>query len=279
MKKLLLTIIIGTAFSACIKEAAQKEFDPKFVVEGVIENGAVPVVKVMHNIPTNFVIDEEQLEALIVRWATVKVSGGGEEEVLTLTRNDKVFPYLFYVGNSLKGKAGQKYKLEVKYNNDVLLSETEIPLYKPAIKDISYEWIDPERAQPVVNIDNANPEANYLLFTKLQTQHEFYATTPRGIRAIDQAGREFTVSLMRTRSIQDTMNSSRYYKKGDEIAIKVSNVSATSYSLWSAVSQQGLALSFLNYSSDFSGNIEGNGINGVGIWYGANSSVDKLIIK
>jgi hypothetical protein len=75
------------------------------------------------------------------------------------------------------------------------------------------------------------------------------------------------------------MNSSRYYKKGDEIAIKVSNVSATSYSLWSAVSQQGLALSFLNYSSDFSGNIEGNGINGVGIWYGANSSVDKLIIK
>lgn len=275
MKKLLFTLIIGTVFSACIKEAAQKEFDPKFVVEGVIENGAVPVVKVMHNIPTNFVIDEKQLEALIVRWATVKVSGGGEEEVLTLTRNDKVFPYLFYVGNSLKGKAGQKYKLEVKYNNDVLLSETEIPLYNPVIKNVSYEWLDPERAQPVVNIDNANPEANYLLFTKLQTQQEFYATTPRGIRAIDQADKQFSVPLMRTRSIQDTMNSSRYYKKGDEIAIKVSNVSATSYSLWSAVSQQGLALSFLNYSSDFAGNIEGNG---VGIWYGANSSVDKRII-
>jgi hypothetical protein len=72
------------------------------------------------------------------------------------------------------------------------------------------------------------------------------------------------------------MNADRYYAKGDEIEIKVSNVSATSYSLWSAVSQQGLQLSFLNYSSDFSGNIEGNG---VGIWYGANSSVDKLIIK
>lgn len=275
MKKLLLTIIIGTVFSACIKEAGQKEFDPKFVVEGVIENGAVPVVKVMHNIPTNFVIDEEQLEALIVRWATVKVSGGGEEEILTLTRNDKVFPYLFYVGNSLKGKAGQKYKLEVKYNNDVLLSETEIPLYKPAIEG-AYEWLDPEKAQPAVNVDNANPEANYLLFTKLDAQHDFYATTPRGIRAIDQAGKQFTVSMMRTRSILDSMNSSRYYAKGDEIAIKVSNVSATSYTLWSAVSQQGLALSFLNYSSDFSGNIEGNG---VGIWYGANSSVDKLIIN
>lgn len=274
MKKLLLTIIIGTVFSACIKEAAQKEFDPKFVVEGVIENGAVPVVKVMHNIPTNFVIDEEQLEALIVRWATVKVSGGGEEEILTLTRNDKVFPYLFYVGNSLKGKAGQKYKLEVKYNNDVLVSETEIPLYKPAIEG-AYEWLDPEKAQPVVNVDNANPEANYLLFTKLNTQHDFYATTPRGIKAIDQAGKQFTVSMMRTRSILDSMNSSRYYAKGDEIAIKVSNVSATSYTLWSAVSQQGLQLSFLNYSSDFTGNIEGNG---VGIWYGANSSVDKLII-
>jgi len=275
MKKLLLTIIIGTVFSACIKEAAQKEFDPKFVVEGVIENGAVPVVKVMHNIPTNFVIDEEQLEALIVRWATVKVSGGGEEEILTLTRNDKVFPYLFYVGNSLKGKAGQKYKLEVKNNNDVFFSETEIPLYKPAIEG-AYEWLDPEKVQPAVHVDNANPEANYLLFTKLDTQHDFYATTPRGIKAIDQAGKQFTVSMMRTRSIVDSMNSSRYYTKGDTIAIKVSNVSATSYSLWSAVSQQGLALSFLNYSSDFSGNIEGNG---VGIWYGANSSVDKLIIE
>ncbi|WP_207511085.1 DUF4249 family protein [Longitalea luteola] len=275
MKKLLLTIIIGTVFPACIKEAAQKEFDPKFVVEGVIENGAVPVVKVMHNIPTNFVIDEEQLEALIVRWATVKVSDGGEEEILTLTRNDKVFPYLFYVGNSLKGKAGQKYKLEVKYNNDVLLSETEIPLYKPAFKG-AYEWLDPEKAQPAVNVDNANQEANYLLFTKLDTQHDFYATTPRGIKAIDQANKQFTVSMMRTRSILDSMNSSRYYAKGDTIAIKVSNVSATSYTLWSAVSQQGLQLSFLNYSSDFTGNIEGNG---VGIWYGANSSVDKLIIE
>lgn len=276
MKKLLSTIIISVIFSACIKEAAQKEFDPKFIIEGVIENGAAPVVKVMHNIPNNFVIDEEQLEALIVRWATVKVSGGGEEEILTLTRNDKVFPYLFYVGNSLKGKAGQKYKLEVKYNNDVLLSETEIPLHKPAIEGVSYEWLDPEKAQPVVKIDNANQGANYLLFTKLDTQHDFYPTTPRGIKAIDQAGKQFAVSLMRTRSILDSMNSSRYYAKGDEIAIKVSNVSATSYSLWSAVSQQGLQLSFLNYSSDFTGNIEGNG---VGIWYGSNSSVNKLIIE
>jgi hypothetical protein len=276
MKNFILTIIISTILSSCIKEAAQKKFDPKFVVEGVIENGAVPVVKVMHNIPNTYVIDEEQLEALIVRWATVKVSGNGEEEVLTLTRNDNVFPYLFYVGNSLKGKAGQKYKLEVRYNNDILLSETEIPLYDPAIESVSYEWLDQEKAQPVVNINNADPGANYLLFTKLHTQHDFYATTPRGIKAIDQAGSRFTVSLMRTRSLLDSMNADRYYAKGDEIEIKVSNVSATSYSLWSAVSQQGLQLSFLNYSSDFSGNIEGNG---VGIWYGANSSVDKLIIK
>lgn len=263
-------------FSACIKESSQKKFEPKFVVEGIIENGAVPVVKVMHNIPTNYIIDEKQLEALIIRWATVKVSGGGEEEILTLTRNDKVFPYLYYVGNSLKGKEGQQYKLEVRYNNDVLLSETEIPLYKPAIKGVSYKWLDQEKAQPAVNVDNANPEASYLLFTKLITQHEFYATTPRGIKAIDQADKDFTVSLLRTRSIQDSMNSSRYYKKGDDIAIKVSNVSATSYNLWSAVSQQGLQLSFLNYSSDFVGNIKGNG---VGIWYGANSTIDTMTIE
>lgn len=276
MKKLLLAITISTIFSACIKEGAQKKFDPKFVVEGVIENGEVPVVKVMHNIPTNYIIDEEQLEAVIVRWATVKVSGNGEEEILTLTRNDNIFPYLFYVGNALKGKAGQQYRLEVKYNNDVLLSETEIPLYKPAIEGVSYEWLDPDKAQPVVNINNANREANYLLYTKLDKQHEFYATTPRGIKAIDQAGKQFTVSLMRTRSVLDSMNSSRYYEKGDEIEIKVANVSATSYSLWSAVSQQGLALSFLNYSSDFTGNIKGNG---VGIWYGANAEVKNLTIE
>ncbi|QEC40998.1 DUF4249 family protein [Pseudobacter ginsenosidimutans] len=276
MKKLIVTIIISITFSACIKEAAHKKFEPKFVVEGVIENGAVPVVKVMHNIPTNYIINEEQLEALIVRWASVKVSGGGEEEYLTLTRNDNVFPYLFYVGSSLKGKAGQQYKLEVKYNNDIFLSETEVPLYTPAIKDVSYEWLDPEKAQPTVSIDNVNPEANYLLFTKLNTQHDFYSTTPRGIKAIDQAGKQFTVSLLRTRSILDSTNASRYYAKGDEITIKVSNVSATSYTLWSAVSQQGLALSFLNYSSNFSGNIVGNA---VGVWYGANSSFKKLTIQ
>ncbi|NML20110.1 DUF4249 family protein [Pseudoflavitalea sp. G-6-1-2] len=276
MKKLIVTIITGTLFSACIKEGAPKKFVPKFVVEGIIENGEVPVVKVMHNVPSNFVIDEKQLEAIIVRWASVKVSGGGEEEFLTLTRNDKVFPYLFYVGNSLKGKAGQKYKLEVKYNNDIFLSETEIPLHKPAIKGVSYEWLDPEKAQPAVNIDNANPEANYLLFAKLVTQPDFYPSAPRGIKAIDQAGKEFTVALTRSRSLLDSTSSSRYYAKGDEIAIKVSNVSASSYTLWSAVAQQGLQLSFLNYSSNFSGNIEGNA---AGIWYGANASVDKLTIK
>lgn len=277
MRTPFIIILISLISFSCVKVAKNQDFEPKFVVEGVIEDGGYPLVKVTHNIPKDYVLNKKQLENLIIRWATVRVFNDYEEEILTLSRDDEVFPYLFYIGKSLKGKAGEKYHLEVTYNDIVLRSETDIPIYKPVIDSVGYRWVDDNKAQPLVGIFNSNPDAHYRLYTKLDSQHSYYTTSPKGFKAIDQPKGSHSLYLLRERVLLDTVSGrSKYYAKGDEVVIKASNVSESSYALWSAYTQQGLQFSFLNYSENFRGNIKGAGI---GIWYGANSSVKKLSIK
>ncbi len=277
MRKVFLLILGTFALSSCVKEAEQEVFAPKFVVEGVIEESGYPVVKLTHNIPKGYIINKEQLENLIVRWATVKVYNDTEEEILTLVRDDEVFPYFFYKGRSLKGVAGRKYQLEVKYGDVVLHSETEIPVYKPEIDSVGYRLLSEDKAQAVVFVKNIEKTAHYRLYTKLDTQRNFYTTSPRGFKATDRSEASYSVALMRNLSLLDTTaHKSRYYSVGNKVDVKVSNVSEVSYSLWTNYTQQGLQFSFLNYSSNFRGNIEGDGI---GIWYGANSTVARRVLR
>src|SRR5690606_27531881 len=131
MKYIFFAFILILFFS-CIKPNENiREFEPKFVVEATIDAGNYPIVKITHNIPSRYIIDTAQLEELIVRWATVTVSTDGDEEILTLIRDNDNFPFYYYVGTRLEGIPGKQYRLHVQYSDINLYSTTKIPLYSP----------------------------------------------------------------------------------------------------------------------------------------------------
>lgn len=277
MRNKLKLLAIVLVLSSCIKESPQAEFIPKFVVEGVIEEGEYPVVNVTHNIPKGYIIDKDQLEQLIVRWASVRVFTEGEKEILTLVRDDKVFPYYFYQGKTLKGVAGKRYGLEVIYNDIILQSETTIPTYKPRIEKLTFREVEDDYAIPSVVIHNDQSEANYLLYMKLYDENNYYSTSPKGFKAIEKPTGLYSAELLRGYDLLDrTTKKKPYYTLGDDIEIKVSNISKESQQLWSAYAQQSVQFTFLNYSSNFQGNIRGDA---VGVWYGANSTIKRMLIE
>lgn len=277
MRLILFFAPIFFLWTSCIKEAVEEDFAPKFVVEGVIEEGGYAQVKVTHNIPMGYIIDQDQLEQLIVRWAKVRVYTDMDEEVLTLVRDETLFPYYFYQGRSLQGRAGETYRLEVVYNEEVLHSETTIPRYKPQLDTVGYRRVSDTDVVPYVRIVNDQLNANYLLYSRYQKQQHFFSTSPKGFKATDKTPGLYTAELLRGHALLDTtVARSHYYSVGDTVDIKVANVSEHSRQLWSAYTQQSVQFSFLNYSSNFQGNIQGDAI---GIWYGANSAIGRVVVK
>lgn len=277
MRALILLFTTLSLLNSCIKEAPRQEFAPQFVVEGSIEEGGYAQVKLTHNIPMGYILDKEQLEQLIIRWATVRIYTDTDQEFLTLVRDDELFPYYYYQGRALRGKAGETYKLEVLYNDVVLRSETVIPVYKPQIEGLDFRIVGEDQAIPAIHIDNSEPTANYLLYSRHQGQRHYYTTSPKGFKASEYALGTHRTELLRGYALLDTTEKkSSYYKQNDVVDIKISNISADSQRLWSAYTQQGVQFSFLNYSSNFRGNIEGDAI---GIWHGANSATAHIEIK
>lgn len=268
MKTLYLLLLV-VCFS-CAKVNNDIKFKPKFVVEGFIEEGNFPIVKITHNIPIDYILNEDQLEKLIVRYAKVRVHNSEEEEILTLIYDKDNFPYFYYTGRKLKGKAGKSYKLEVIYNNIVLESETYIPIHKPLILSSNFKKIDDLHIQPILEINNNTANANYRFHTKHQGNQQYTTTSPKGFRGIDEPlNQPKSVALLRNKPIINMdEDDSHYYKLTDSIDIKVSNVDSTIYALWMEYAQQSVQFSFLNFSENFKGNIKGDGI---GIWYGVNA--------
>lgn len=277
MRLILFFVSFLFVLASCVKEAPQEEFVPKFVVEGVIEAGGYAQVKLTHNIPMGYIIDRDQLEQLIVRWAKVRVYTDTAEEILTLVRDDQLFPYYFYKGRSLRGQAGETYRLEVVYNEVVLHSETTIPAYRPQIDTVGYRMVSDSEAVPYVRVVNDQRDAHYLLYSRDLEQGHFFSTSPKGFKAQDKLPGLCMVELLRGYALLDTAaTKSRYYSSGDTVDVKVVNVSEQSARLWSAYTQQSVQFSFLNYSSNFQGNIQGDAI---GIWYGGNAAVGRVVVE
>ncbi len=270
-------LIFGALFllSSCIKtNNSPSVFVPKFILEGVIAEGEYPVIQLMHNIPSNYVIDTAQLETLVIRWATVKVSGEGEEEVLTLIKDNKRFPYFFYVGRRLKGKAGGQYRVEATFSDIKLSALTQIPLAKPRVDSLWFIPMPDKEKKPMLLLHTAamGMADNYLFSSKAAQSTLFHGNRPMGLRAKDLSKKSDTVAIVRVLGLLDKNRGSKYYASEDDVTIKVANVSAESYQLWMDHGQQSLQYSLLNYSGNFTGNIEGPAI---GIWYGAN----ELLVK
>jgi len=123
---LLLTLFIVSCTSTVeIEEASYKS---KFVVDGWIESGGYANVQVTKSAPFLSDFDSASIRAVFVNYAKVTLtSSKGESEVLTLYKQNNLFPPFVYRSNNIKGEPGCRYDIKVEAMNNVLTSSTTIP--------------------------------------------------------------------------------------------------------------------------------------------------------
>lgn len=252
-------------FFGCKKSTNTKPFQPQFVVEGWIENGAHPVVKLTHNLPIDAVIDSAQLEEVVIRWAKIEVHTDDESEILTLVRDEDIFPHFIYKGTQIKGKTGKHYRLIITYAGNTITSETTVPDV-PKIDSVWFSRVDGEQFQLNLGFkDEAATKDYYRFYAKPDSATLYSTTTPSGFSDERFSGRDVRFQLFRNRYSNVSKYENAYYYLGDTVNVRLSKMDSASFYYWQAIDQEISSIPFLSKGGLHSSNIQGLA---TGIWYG-----------
>lgn len=269
-------LMLALWLTACQKTANTKPFEPKFVVEGWVEDGQFPVVKLTHNLPVDAVLDSAQIEEIVIRWAKVEVQTDGESEILTLEKDDDIFPFYIYKGTALKGKAGKKYKLIVTYADNILTAETTIPS-RPLIDKVNFYKVEDSAYQLNISfVDNANTQNFYRFYTKLDSVDLYSPTNPGGFSDEHFNGKAVSFQLFRNRYSNISGYSGSYFRPGDIVNVKLSAMDSIAFMYWETISRETSRIPFLSNGASIQSNIKGPAL---GIWYGINSDMRTALVN
>lgn len=149
-------IFLGALFLAsCVKEVKVElpDYEPKLVVEGIIEKGLPPYVILTKSVPYFDTITDETLNNLYVRDAVVKVSDGTKEVELQRFCSDELTPLqIQFISNflgtdvtelvnqdicvyvsitdDLLGEENRTYDLTINYQGEEITASTFLPQSK-----------------------------------------------------------------------------------------------------------------------------------------------------
>lgn len=102
----------------------------QLVVEGWIDAGGFPVVKLTRTIPlSDDALSLDSLSRYMDRWAKVTISDGERTEVLAGRYDKKYFPPFIYTTYDMRGEEGREYSLRVEASDGkVAEARTRIPV-------------------------------------------------------------------------------------------------------------------------------------------------------
>ncbi|MBC7912780.1 MAG: DUF4249 domain-containing protein [Pyrinomonadaceae bacterium] len=278
--KTALALFLLTQLWACDKEndTSQKEYVPKFIVEGWIENGQYPHVILSHNVPFFSSLDSAQLSELIIRFAKITVSDGVKTEVLTTTLDDNYFPSFIYRGYDLKGESGKTYTLKIEYAGNTITSTTRIPEAVP-LDSLWFSKREKDKMQLIVQIKDKAMEKNYYrLYTKIRSNKVFIPILLSNLDDRFFSGQEILLQVNRGSDNNLTVKNEPYFERGDTVLVKFSNIPKEGFDFWNSIQDE--VLNSINPLVGSTGSIKSN-ITGpaAGIWCGYGSTIHKVIAK
>jgi hypothetical protein len=250
---------------SCKKDV--EKYQPKFIVEGSIEQDGYAFVTLTHNLPFYAPIDSAQLDKVVIRYAKVTVSNGAETEVLTGYYDKNTFPYFYYKGSSLRGEAGKKYHLEISYAGLNFSADTEIP--NPVSLDSL--WFEPKpenKAQLCLKFtDNPNQKNYYKLYTKGIGQVNYIRTLLSNQDDKYFNGKQITLQVNRGAANNTTNKWDPYFNLGDSVSVKFATIPKVGFDFWSAHQNEIVNASnpLMSSTTALPGNIVGQA---TGIWCG-----------
>lgn len=257
---------------------SRKNYLPKFVVEGWIEDGQYPHVILTHNLPFFTSVDSAQLSEIVIRYAKVTVSDGVNTEILTGGKDVDFFPSFVYKGNELKGEVGKTYNLTIEYAGFTLTAQTSIP--KPvALNKIWFLPKDNNKQQLHIQfLDNGIEKNYYKLYTKLDSGKRFIPTLLSNYDDKFFNGKHYTLQVNQAPENNLTLKNEPFFNTGDTVLVKFASINKASYDFWSSFQDEVLNSSnpLIGSTGKIKSNINGMGI---GIWCGYGATVYKVIAK
>lgn len=271
MYRFILALLL-TCFCLGCEETEVKQVPPQLVVEGWIDSGGFPIVKLTTTVPVSKQAQStDSLDRFLVRWAKVTVSDGTREVVLTGMPNRDYFPPYIYTTSEMRGEVGKTYTLKVDYQNFHAHAVTTIP--KPvALSRISAEEIPLYPGWFKLRIDFKDDPATtdyYKVFIRLYGEkydfHSTYFGTYNDRLLPTQA------SLLVENARQNVVNpTATFFKHYEIVNIKFCHIDSVSYDFWK--SMDGYQSEGRNPLFNSMQNIRSNIQGGLGYWCGYGAS-------
>lgn len=234
-------IVLATLLlcSSCLKEEyPDNAFEEQLVVEGSIEQGGVAKVMLSLNMQHSEKISEESMRARIVRYAIVSITDETDSENIRseqLTcRMDKKYPTQFvYMGASIIGKVGGKYRLDIEYSGRKWSATTTIP--EPnKLYDITTEFVGKMyrvKAKIKPNADNLP----YMVQcqTAFTDEDRPLYLPPALFGIIESCEQETTITINRPLDYENIREYSTLFLVYEDVYIRFCTMSHFGYRYWS----------------------------------------------
>ncbi len=297
MKKIasIITICsIAFIFFSCEREVNFNlgEATQKVVIEGGIENGSYPLVRLSKSIGFFSKIDLQTLSEAFLHDAEISVSDGTNtvylKEYEIEFNNIKAYFYTIDTSHlpslGFMGEIGKTYTLKVTYNNETYESVTSIPGLIPldslwAEEPTSFVP-DSNMNQRILKAQYSDPDTfgNYARYFTSRNGEAFSAPYYSVFDDLIVNGTTVQIELTAGYNRMDSIdaNTFGYFFKGDTVVVKWSSIDKGVFDFWRT----------LEFSSGSIGNpfatpvqITTNITNGaLGVWAGYGVSYDTLII-
>jgi Domain of unknown function (DUF4249) len=291
MNKIIYAVLLIALFSACEKDInfELKDAETLLVVDANIENNQPPVVILTKSLDFYSTIDPALLFNSFVRNAEVTMSNGTLTHKLReygqqLTGTDSLYYYSIDSANlatAFYGQLDTRYTLSIKVAGKQYTASTAIP--KLAKRPDSLWWkpapFSDDTNKVILMVKATDPPGlgNYVRYFTSRN-HDAFLPGENSVfddQVIDNTTYEIKVDpgINRNNPIPFDDN---YFKRGDTVALKISNIDKATYTFWST-----WEFAFQSIGNPFAqpNKVVGNISNGaLGAFYGYASSTKTLAI-
>ena len=249
MIRRLLPILLILLLVAC-QDDEENSLQSSCVVEGWIEDGGFPIVKLTQSMPVYTDRRRTSLNSLdqyVIKWARVTISDGSQTVTLTGKMDGDYFPPYVYTTTSLRGKAGRTYTLTV-YRDDEppIIAQTTIPEKKGTLIDsLTFEPVSTSDTlfQVFAHVTiQPQPVTYYRIYVNpdLNSSQDFLPSLLGVMRSDMISNGRISVNQGRANirlaeNIEDIGKNnsySPYFTYGDTVMVRLCQIDSTAYEYW-----------------------------------------------
>jgi hypothetical protein len=268
IRYILILLAVSIFLIKCQTDSELPDFEKKLVVDGWIENGALP--KVILTFSSEYFTEVDSFSALNYLASTAKVSviSSDVSEILAYKTSDVYFPPRLYSALQMEGVVGKTYQLEITLKNKTYRAQATIP-NPPQVDSVWMEKLQCSDTLGIIRIiinDPAGKGNCYRILTQIKHKNKRFIPT-RIANYSDELfdGQKIELPLYRGNESNVYRGDTAYFDIRDTIAVKVCSMNLEAYEYWSSVEQQirNAGNPLISQGKKIPTNIEGGGI---GFW-------------